>query len=1108
MEKIKIVKFIRYTALLSTFITLGFLSELNGQVLVKEDTLVIPTYMVNPPSALPRFYDGSSHQGVQRHVYPYPYNDNLTRIKEDRKYKIIYLENEFIKIGVMPGMGGRIFEAIDKTNGYNFIYRQHVIKPALIGMLGYWISGGLAWGFPNHHGATTVEPMDYSIEKKTDGSVTIWMAVTELLHRMRILIGYTIQPNSSIVEMTIRPNNPTPYVNSFLFWANPAVHANTDYQVIFPPSVEYITGHHKVEMNSWPIADRRYFNFDYQGRDISLWKNTGVPTSFFSWDPQEDFFGGYDHGKQAGTAWIGNHYLSPGMKYWTDGNNPAGEMINNGLTDNDGRYIELMASAYSDNQPDYSWIQPDEAKDVTMYWYPIRILGGMKAANTNAALNLTADDKGNILVRLNTTHIYKNAKVLLTYNGQEKLKEIIDINPAGPYSNNIKFTIPINMELLKLTLYDSSNEVVLEYQPQARPGKPMPKPLEPPAKPEDVKTIEELYLIGLRINQFFNASTDPYPYYFEALKRDPSDYRVNTQLGILYSKRKMWKEAEKHLLTAVDRITMMYTRPKDSEALYYLGLVQRELNKKKEAYDKFYDASWNVGWYTQSYHQLAEMDCEAGDFEKALEHINRALSTDVNNQKTRGLKVVVLRKLGRLEEAKGLAESIIKNDQLDYQSRNELFWIERQLKQFDQAQIILSELVRIMQDKVESYLEFATFYSDCGFYEEAIDILSRLEMKSEQFPMLYYYLGYYWSKLNNEEKAQLYFSQAQKKPYTYCFPFRDEEVNILNKAIEYNPKDAMAYYYLGNLYYELQPERGIDLWEKSQSIDSSFYIVQRNLAWAALQNQKDLNKALFLYRKAFANNREDPRLIYEYAFVCQCAKVPPKDIYNQIFKNNRNITEKRSETFISELELLNNIGKFDEVIEVLTNHDFVESEGSTRYRDVYLNAYILKSISESRKGNYQNAITYMQKALDFPLGRAQQRKAQMNYILGTFYEKLGKSKIAKACFEKSSVELVEGTEFMFYKGLALQKIGQNEKAAEQFKALNTLSNKEEETDFYRSFEAGSKGNVYYAQKQYIKGLAYLGLNKTEEAKGEFERAIGSDPSHLWAQNFLNDLAIH
>jgi tetratricopeptide (TPR) repeat protein len=1106
--KKSITKNLEWTILSATLLFLVSSLELNGQVKVSKETLVLPTYLVRPPSQLPIFYEGKSHQGVQRHVYPYPMNDNLTREKKDVGYQIIYLENDFIKIGVMPGMGGRVFEAVDKTNGYNFFYRQHVIKPSLIGMLGYWISGSLAWGFPHHHGATTVESMDYKIEEKPDGSVTVWLAVTELLHRMRILIGYTVYPNSSIIEMTIRPNNPTPYVNSFLFWANPSVHADTNYQVFFPPSVEYITGHHKVEMNSWPIASMRYMNFDYNGLDISMWKNTGVPSSFFSWHPQEDFFGGYDHGKQAGTAWIGNHFVSPGMKYWADGNNPTGVMINNGLTDNDGRYIEIMAGAYTDNQPDYSWLQPDESKDVTMIWFPIRQLGGIIEANKNAALNLIAAENGKTSINLNTTSPYTGAKVLLTYKGEKKLEESIDISPAKPYSKDIAISGPIIKEQLKFTLYSSSNNVVLEYQPKNKPGKPMPTPLKPPAKPVDVKTVEELYLIGLRSNQFYNANIDPYQYYFEALKRDSGDYRVNTQLGILYAKRKMWKEAEKHLHTAVNRITMNYTRPKDSDALYYLGIVQRELNKKNEAYDNLYDATWNTGWHSPAYHQLAELDCENGDYKTALDHIDRSLSTNITDQKALGLKLVILRKLGMLEEAKALAENIIKKDMLDYQSRNELFWIKKQLNQNDQAHDILNELINIMQDKTQSYLEFSTFYSNCGFYEEAIDILSRLENKDDQFPMLYYYLGYYWSKLNNKEKARQYFALAQKKPSAYCFPFRDEEVNVLNEALTYNSKDAMAFYYLGNLYYELQPEKAIELWEKSQSIDNSFYIVQRNLGLAALKNQKDVNKALSLYKKAFANYKDDPILIYEYDLVSQQAKISPKDRYEQIFKNNRLIAEKRSDAFFSELALLNNLGKYNDVIDILSKTELVESEGSTRYRDVYLNAYILRSILEFNAGYYHAAVKDMEKALEFPLGRGKERSAQMDYLLGTYYEKIGDNKKSRNYYEKVINEIVDRTEYLYYKGLAFLKTGQKEKAFEQFNALLEISKRKEESDFFRSFESGSSGDAFKAQMQYIKGLAYLGMDRKSEAKSEFIKAIELDPSHLWAQVNLDALKIN
>ncbi|NJK85408.1 MAG: DUF5107 domain-containing protein [Bacteroidales bacterium] len=277
----------------STFCAISF-----GQLTVKEEVMTIPTYKNNPPNPMPRFYEGKSHQGVQRRIYPYPMDDNMTDVKTGVDYKIIRLENEFIDLAVMPQMGGRIYYANDKTNNYTWLYHNHVVKPSLIGMVGNWVSGSLAWGFPHHHGPNTVESMDYKIEENADGSTTVWISNTDHRHRMNILVGYTVYPNSSLIEMNIHPVNRTPISNSFLFWSNPAVHCDSAYQVIFPPSVQYVTFHGKRDMTTWPIADSRFNNYEYTGMDISWWKNTHVPSSFFSWDPREDYFGGYDHNKK------------------------------------------------------------------------------------------------------------------------------------------------------------------------------------------------------------------------------------------------------------------------------------------------------------------------------------------------------------------------------------------------------------------------------------------------------------------------------------------------------------------------------------------------------------------------------------------------------------------------------------------------------------------------------------------------------------------------------------------------------------------------------------------------------------------------------------------
>ena len=158
---------------------------------------------------------------------------------------------------------------------------------------------------------------------------------------------------------------------------------------IFPPGTQYVTHHHKREFTTWPIATTRYGGYDFRpGTDVSWFKNHSAANSMFAWNYADDFFAGYDHGKQAGTMSVADHHIVPGKKLWTWGNGPRGRMWDKILTDEDGPYIELMVGGYSDNQPDYSWLQPFEVKSFSMFWYPFRQIGGVKKANLDAAVNL------------------------------------------------------------------------------------------------------------------------------------------------------------------------------------------------------------------------------------------------------------------------------------------------------------------------------------------------------------------------------------------------------------------------------------------------------------------------------------------------------------------------------------------------------------------------------------------------------------------------------------------------------------------------------------------------------------------------------------------------
>lgn len=139
----------------------------------KEDSITLPTYAPGGYDKTPIFYTGRVYQGAQGRVYPYPMQDVLHDEKADETYKYLTLKNDWLEMGILPEHGGHLLNLTDRQTGFETFYRQHVIKPALIGMLGAWISGGVEWNFPHHHRATTAMPIDWRHVSNDDGSETM-----------------------------------------------------------------------------------------------------------------------------------------------------------------------------------------------------------------------------------------------------------------------------------------------------------------------------------------------------------------------------------------------------------------------------------------------------------------------------------------------------------------------------------------------------------------------------------------------------------------------------------------------------------------------------------------------------------------------------------------------------------------------------------------------------------------------------------------------------------------------------------------------------------------------------------------------------------------------
>ena len=350
----------------------------------------IPTYEIGKAEKNPIFLEKRVYQGSSGVVYPYPVIESIADEPTPHDWNVVFLENEYIKVMVMPELGGRIQMAYDKIRQRHFVYYNHVIKPALVGLVGPWISGGIEFNWPQHHRPTTYMPADSTIEENEDGSVTVWVSEMEKMFHQKGMAGFTLRPGCAYIEIKGVLYNRTDMPQTFLWWANPAVEVNDQYQSVFPPDINAVFDHGKRAVSSFPIATGTYYKMDYSaGVDISNYKNIPVPTSYMVAKSQYNFEGGYENDTQAGMLHVADHHVSPGKKQWTWGNGDFGRAWDRALTDEDGPYIELMAGVYTENQPDFTWLMPYEEKTFTQYFMPYRELGIVKNANKDFIINVT-----------------------------------------------------------------------------------------------------------------------------------------------------------------------------------------------------------------------------------------------------------------------------------------------------------------------------------------------------------------------------------------------------------------------------------------------------------------------------------------------------------------------------------------------------------------------------------------------------------------------------------------------------------------------------------------------------------------------------------------------
>ncbi len=1121
-------------------------------VTVTRKRVTLPTYLPAAPDRNPMFLESRVYQGSSGRVYPLPFYDRIAEKYVPHDWDAVFLENEFLHVMLLPQLGGRIHRLLDKTNGYDAIYYQPVIKPALVGLAGPWASGGIEFNWPQHHRPSTFMPADVHVESHAEGAVTVWLGEHEPMARLKGMHGVCLHPGRAVLELKARVYNRTDDAQTFLWWANVATRVHEHYQSFFPPDATVVADHAKRAMSTFPLCSGRYYGVDYAARaragvpmserprqypptggyaanDLSWYANIPVPTSYMVMGSREDFHGGYDHRAEAGLVHVADHHISPGKKQWTWGNHEFGYAWDRNLTDADPQgehapYIELMAGVFTDNQPDFSHLQPGETKTWSQHWYPIRNIGPAQHANLVAAVSLVVTAR---TARLGVAVTAPQPATTVVLRRGEKILATFrrDLSPAAPLLENVALPRGSLASSLTLAAFAADGTELIRYSP--RPATPptaaalaAQAATEPPA-PAAVAGADELYLIGLHLEQYRHATRAPELYWREALRRDPGDSRCHLALGRWHLRRGEFSAAESHLRASLARLTSRNPNPADGEASYQLGRClslqtlgesETETAKTKvaEAYAAFYKATWNHAWQAAGFHALAEIDCARRDWPRALDHLDRALRVNTGNLRARALRALVLRRLGREAEATAQLRANLALDPLDHWARHllgEPFAADTQVR-----------------------LDLALDCARARFFAEALDLLAATtpEPLSGTAPLVGYYRAWICHKMGDRPAViRAHLRAAARAPGDYCFPARLEEYSVLRHALAVNSRDALAHTALGHWLYDRRRHReAITHWEHAARLAPRDAVVWRCLGLGYFNILKKPAAARRAYAAARRAAPRDARLLYESDQLAKRLGISPSRRLRTLARHPA-LVAARDDLSLELCALHNQLGRPECALPVVGTRRFQPWEGGEGSAlGQHVRTHLLLGRAALFAGDAAAAHAEFSRALAAPenLGEARHLLANashLHFYLGEACAATGDRAAARRHWQTAAdfrgdfqaMRVRAFSELTYYTVLAQRRIGQAARAAKLLRALlahaRQLAVMPATIDYFATslptmlLFADDLSARQRTTALFLEAQALLGLGQRAAARRMLRRVLARDPAHACAADLLS-----
>lgn len=911
-------------------------------VRVWQDTVMIPTYEEGLPDPNPPF--DLFQQGSFLN-YPYTLRHNLTDRRIEKRWRALWVENEFLKCLVLPDLGGHLYGCTDKRNGQEMFYANPSIKPARIAYRGTWAAFGIEFNFPVSHNWMTMSPVDFATTTGEDGSASVWVGNVDRPYGMQWRVQLTLRPGRAVLEQHTTLYNQADTRHRFYWWTNAGVQVWDDTRILYP--MEYTASHGFTFIDTWPI--------DAAGHDLSLVGNHKYgPVSRFSHGSREPYMAVYHPKTKSGVV----HYSSPtdlpSKKVWSWSSDADGLDWRRALSDNDSAYVEIQAGLFR-NQETYGFLEPEQAIHFSEYWVPMLDLGGLTRANTDVLLSLARTNEKPGLAALdlaiNVTRPMPGATLSIADGVRQAVREQADLSAAATFRRRYPGQLSAGVYTVTVTDADGvevmrHTEGTYDFAGRGTPrGGPQSAPrVVPPSKRTDGDYLE------MGTDQEMNGRyLGALSTYQEGLARYPESLGLARAAGRLMVVLKQYEAAVPLLTRALSRVSH------DREMAYYLGLAQQFLGRMQQA---------RLAWEsTQQYgphrpaalYQLAATAARAGSHTEALALLGEAAAGGADMVRAWAMQAALLRQAGRRDDAARRLAVWRRIDPTSVALRYEA------VKSGGSDEALWAHLAA----DPERILELVTEYMRFGLDGDALQLLSRSypsgpdvvsepgSPRPESYPLLAYFRGFVTYRTGGDGAA--HYQAASAMPTTYVFPHRPETLAVLNDVVTRDPRDATAWFLLGSVRLSGgMVEAAMRAWEEARALRPGIPTLHRNMGYAQLAAGK-IEEAIALFEEG---TRHDGGNIGVYTGLEEAlsrASRPAADRARALlsYPDQRSLPA----ALVYKLALaLAEDGRFDAAEQQFQGRFFPRQEGGINVRQIWLEVRARRAAARASAGDCRQAL--------------------------------------------------------------------------------------------------------------------------------------------------------